>query len=72
MLLCEQDKERESSKTSQGGTWGMLLTHLPQVAIVEKSYVDLGFLLTKNKGFLRKDVSTETNFLYVFYFRSCV
>lgn len=54
------DKERESSKTSQGGTWGMLLTHLPQVAIVEKSYVDLGFLLTKNKGFLRKDNSLRS------------
>lgn len=38
------------------GPWGMLLMHLPQIAVVERSYVDLGFLHTKNKGFLRKDV----------------
>jgi hypothetical protein len=35
----------------------MLLTHLPQIAVAERSYGELGFLLTKNKGFLRKDVS---------------
>jgi hypothetical protein len=34
----------------------MLLTHLPQIAVAERSYGELGFLLTKNKGFLRKDV----------------
>lgn len=30
--------------------------NLPQLAALEKSYIDLGFLHTKNKGFLRKDV----------------
>ena len=34
----------------------MLLMHLPQIAIAERSYVELGFLNTKNKSFLRKDV----------------
>jgi hypothetical protein len=34
----------------------MLVAHLPQIAIAERSYGELGFLLTKNKGFLRKDV----------------
>lgn len=38
------------------GPWGMLLMHLPQIAVAEHSYADLGFLHTKNKGFLRKDV----------------
>lgn len=38
------------------GPWGMLLLHLPQIAVAERSYADLGFLHTKNKGFLRKDV----------------
>jgi hypothetical protein len=38
------------------GPWGMLLMHLPQIAVAERSYADLGFLHTKNKGFLRKDV----------------
>ena len=41
------------------GPWGMLLMHLPQVAVAERSYTDLGFLHTKNKGFLRKDVSKK-------------
>ena len=54
----------------QMGPWGMLLMHLPQVAVAERSYADLGFLHTKNKGFLRKDV--RIFFLYclcVIYFR---
>ena len=51
-----QEKERESCKQMQMGPWGMLLLHLPQIAVVERSYADLGFLNTKNKGFLRKDV----------------
>lgn len=41
------------------GPWGMLLLHLPQIAIAERSYADLGFLHTKNKGFLRKDVCIQ-------------
>jgi hypothetical protein len=35
----------------------MLLIHLPQIAVAEPPYGYLGFLLTKNKGFLQKDVS---------------
>lgn len=34
----------------------MLLTHLPQMLLAEKSYIELGCLTTKNKGFLRKEV----------------
>lgn len=41
------------------GPWGMLLMHLPQIAVAERSYADLGFLHTKNKGFLRKDVRIQ-------------
>jgi len=43
------------------GPWGMLLMHLPQIAVAERSYADLGFLNTKNKGFLRKDVCILNN-----------
>jgi len=50
-----QEHERES-RLGQSGPWGMLLTHLLQIAVAERSYGELGFLLTKNKGFLRKDV----------------
>lgn len=45
------------------GPWGMLLMTLPQLAFTERSYADLGFLNTKNKGFLRKDVYTLCNLL---------
>ncbi|XP_033224534.1 KICSTOR complex protein C12orf66 homolog isoform X2 [Belonocnema kinseyi] len=54
------EKERESCRLAQMGPWGMLLMHLPQIALAERSYVDLGFLRTKNKGFLRKDNSLKT------------
>ncbi|XP_034938011.1 KICSTOR complex protein C12orf66 homolog [Chelonus insularis] len=54
------EKERESCKSTQMGPWGMLLMHLPQIVLAERSYVDLGFLHTKNKGFLRKDNSLKT------------
>jgi len=54
------EKERESCKQMQMGPWGMLLLHLPQIAVAERSYADLGFLNTKNKGFLRKDNSLKT------------
>ncbi|XP_066993799.1 KICSTOR subunit 2 isoform X2 [Anabrus simplex] len=58
MLIFDQERERESSRAS--GVWGMLLTYLPQIAMAERSYVDLGFLVTKNKGFLRKDNSLRS------------
>lgn len=54
------EKERESCRQTQMGPWGMLLMHLPQIAVAEHSYADLGFLHTKNKGFLRKDNSLKT------------
>ncbi|XP_021918137.1 KICSTOR complex protein C12orf66 homolog isoform X3 [Zootermopsis nevadensis] len=54
--LVEYERE---SKHGQSGPWGMLVTHLPQIAVAERSYGDLGFLLTKNKGFLRKDLNTS-------------
>lgn len=53
------ERERES-RSGQAGPWGMLVTHLPQIAIAERSYGELGFLLTKNKGFLRKDNSLKS------------
>ncbi|XP_031826227.1 KICSTOR subunit 2 [Nomia melanderi] len=54
------EKERGSCRQTQLGPWGMLLMHLPQIAVAEHSYADLGFLHTKNKGFLRKDNSLKT------------
>ncbi|XP_076183676.1 KICSTOR subunit 2 isoform X1 [Ptiloglossa arizonensis] len=54
------EKERGSCRQTQMGPWGMLLMHLPQIAIAEHSYTDIGFLHTKNKGFLRKDNSLRT------------
>ncbi|XP_049855952.1 KICSTOR subunit 2-like isoform X1 [Schistocerca gregaria] len=54
------EKEREISRLGLTGPWGMLLTHLSQVALAERSYVDLGFFVTKNKGFLRKDNSLKS------------
>lgn len=35
----------------------MFSAHLQQLILAEKSYIEIGFLQTKNKGFLRKDVS---------------
>ncbi|XP_046629246.1 KICSTOR subunit 2-like isoform X1 [Neodiprion virginianus] len=54
------EKEKELCRTMQTGPWGLLLTDLPQIAVAERSYADLGFLHTKNKGFLRKDNSLRT------------
>ncbi|XP_015110711.1 KICSTOR complex protein C12orf66 isoform X1 [Diachasma alloeum] len=56
------EKERESCRLTQMGPWGMLLMHLPQVVVAERSYADLGFLHTKNKGFLRKDTSLKPTY----------
>ncbi|XP_017881831.1 KICSTOR complex protein C12orf66 homolog isoform X3 [Ceratina calcarata] len=58
--LVFKEKERGSCRQTQMGPWGMLLMHLPQIAVAEHSYADLGFLHTKNKGFLRKDNSLKT------------
>lgn len=51
------EKERETCRNAQLGPWSLLLAQLPQIALVEKSYTELGFLQNKNKGFLRKDNS---------------
>jgi len=53
-------KEKESCKRMQMGPWRMLLMHLPQIAVAERLYADLGFLNTKNKGFFRKDNCLKT------------
>ncbi|TGZ51504.1 Uncharacterized protein DBV15_12032 [Temnothorax longispinosus] len=55
------ERERESCNQIQIGPWGtILLMHLPQIAVAECSYADLGSLNTKNKGFLRKILECET------------
>lgn len=51
------EKERDSIKNAQLSPWSLLLAQLPQIALAEKSYIELGFLQNKNKGFLRKDNS---------------
>ncbi|XP_034257046.1 KICSTOR complex protein C12orf66-like [Thrips palmi] len=53
------EKEREI-KQGTSGPWGMLLTHLSPLATAERSYLDLGSMVTKNKGFLRKDNSLRS------------
>ncbi|KAL2727278.1 KICSTOR subunit 2-like [Vespula squamosa] len=63
----ELEKERESCRETQMGPWGMLLMTLPQIAFTERPYADLGFLYTKNKGFLRKDIYILCNLLKKYY-----
>ncbi|KAJ1522183.1 hypothetical protein ONE63_002493 [Megalurothrips usitatus] len=53
------EKEREL-KQGTSGPWGMLLTHLSSLAVAERSYLDLGSMIPKNKGFLRKDNSLRS------------
>ncbi|KAK3920592.1 KICSTOR complex protein C12orf66-like protein [Frankliniella fusca] len=53
------EKEREV-KQGTPGPWVMLLTHLAPLAMAERSYLDLGSMITKNKGFLRKDNSLRS------------
>ncbi|KAJ8912150.1 hypothetical protein NQ315_013199 [Exocentrus adspersus] len=50
----EREKEPKVTVTS----WNTLLNLLQHLALAEKSYMDIGFLQNKHKGFLRKDVST--------------
>lgn len=63
-----KEKERETCRNAQLGPWSLLLAQLPQVALAEKSYMELGFLQNKNKGFLRKDVCTCFILKYNKYF----
>jgi hypothetical protein len=51
------EKEKEAYKSTQLSVWGTFLHFLQQLILTEKSYIELGFLQTKNKSFLRKDVS---------------
>ncbi|GJQ83155.1 hypothetical protein Trydic_g15390 [Trypoxylus dichotomus] len=51
------EKERQTHKVI--GPWQLLLTQLIQIVSVEKSYMEIGFLQNKNKGFLRKDNSLK-------------
>ncbi|KAI4462638.1 kicstor complex protein c12orf66 [Holotrichia oblita] len=51
------ERERQSYKVI--GPWQLLLTQLIQIASAEKSYMEIGFLQNKNKGFLRKDNSLK-------------
>lgn len=45
----------------------MLLTHLSPLAMAERSYLDLGSMVTKNKGFLRKDVSITFDLSFIYF-----
>nr|CAI5817482.1 unnamed protein product [Callosobruchus analis] len=52
----EKEKEPKSSPT----LWMAFLNLLQQLALAEKNYMDIGFLQTKHKSFLRKDNSLRT------------
>lgn len=51
-----KEKDKETNRIAQTGLWNMFLSLLQQFILAEKSYIEIGFLQTKNKGFLRKDV----------------
>ncbi|KAK9870985.1 hypothetical protein WA026_009945 [Henosepilachna vigintioctopunctata] len=51
------EKEREIHRSSPLSPWMSFLNFLQHFSLSEKSYIDIGFLQTKNKGFLRKDNS---------------
>lgn len=74
MFALFKDKDKETNRIAQTGLWTMLLSLLQQFILAEKSYVEIGFLQTKNKGFLRKDVWNQFNWFAVFlqsrYFRT--
>ncbi|XP_063927860.1 KICSTOR subunit 2-like isoform X2 [Zophobas morio] len=54
------EKEKEAYKGAQLTAWGTFLSFLQQLILTEKSYIEIGFLQTKNKGFLRKDNSLRS------------
>lgn len=54
------EKEREVYRHMPGTPWTCLLAHLLHLVLAEKSYIDIGFLQNKNKGFLRKDNSLKS------------
>lgn len=56
-----QDKEKE---ITQYGPYKTFLGLLPNLMNAERFYINLGFVTTKNKIFMRKDVSaTELSFI---------
>ncbi|CAG9858763.1 unnamed protein product [Phyllotreta striolata] len=54
--LVEKEKEPKGSTTS----WSAFLNYLQQLALAEKSYMEIGFLQNKHKSFLRKDNSLKS------------
>jgi hypothetical protein len=56
------EKEKEAYKSTQLSVWGTFLHFLQQLILTEKSYIELGFLQTKNKSFLRKDNSLRSHY----------
>nr|CAH7754994.1 unnamed protein product [Callosobruchus chinensis] len=52
----EKEKEPKASPT----LWMAFLNLLQQLALAEKNYMEIGFLQTKHKSFLRKDNSLRT------------
>ncbi|XP_018567965.2 KICSTOR complex protein C12orf66 homolog [Anoplophora glabripennis] len=59
-LCFEKAKEHiEREKEPKSVTpWNTFLNFLQQLALAEKSYIEIGFLQNKHKSFLRKDVSS--------------
>ncbi|XP_045479145.1 KICSTOR subunit 2-like [Harmonia axyridis] len=53
------EKEKDLHKSLLQSPWYGFLNFLQQLALSEKSYIEIGFLQTKNKGFLRKDNSLK-------------
>ncbi|CAH1174279.1 unnamed protein product [Phaedon cochleariae] len=52
------EKEREPKVTTS--PWSLFLNILQQLALAEKSYIEIGFLQNKHKSFLRKDNSLRS------------
>ncbi|KAG5877172.1 hypothetical protein JTB14_032124 [Gonioctena quinquepunctata] len=62
-LCYEKAKEHiEKEKEPKGAAtlWGIFLNYLQQFPMAEKSYIEMGFLQNKHKGFLRKDNSLRS------------
>lgn len=62
-----QEKEKEVYRSVVPTPWAMLLSVLPQIILAEKSYIELGCLTIKTKGFLRKEVCISTQLNLFFY-----
>lgn len=53
-FISFQDREKE---IAQYGPYKLFLGLLPNLMNAERFYINLGFVTTKNKIFMRKDVS---------------